>query len=118
MIFGEKPLEAARHLLTYDHRTQNHDERNIIEALGFCGRADALQAMTLLRDRCAEQHAIHDWLSGVHAIGSAEAGDLLITVLLELPDQGDWHTDRRVSEMIAALADKHDSLRQMLLDIA
>ncbi|MCW5785140.1 MAG: toll/interleukin-1 receptor domain-containing protein [Nitrospirales bacterium] len=118
MIFGEKPLEATMRLLTYDHRTKNHDEKKIIEALGVCGHADALQALALLRDRCVEQHAIRDWLSTVHAIGSAEAGDLLITALLELPGQRDWHDGRFLSEMIAALADKHDSLRQKLLDIA
>ncbi len=118
MIFGEKPLEAAMRLLTYDHRTQNHDERKIIEALGECGHADALQALALLRDRCVEQHAIRDWLSTVHAIGSAKAGDLLIKALFDLPRQRDWHEDRFLSEIIAALADKHDSLRQKLLDIA
>lgn len=118
MIFGEKPLEAARRLLTYDHRTQNHYERNIIEALGVCGHADALQALALLRNRCAEQHDIRGWISAVHAIGTAEAGDLLVTALLELPNQRTSNADRFLPEMIAALADKHDSLRQRLLDIA
>jgi len=118
MIFGQTPLEAARRLLNYDHRAQNHSERNIIEALGVCGHTDALQALTLLRHRYAEQHAIHDWLSAVHAIGTAKAGDLLIKTLLELPNQNGWHTGRSLSQMIAALSAKHDTLRQRLLEIA
>src|SRR3546814_6671430 len=49
----------------------------IIEALEICGHADALQALAVLRDRCVEHRIADEWLSAVHAIGSAAAGDML-----------------------------------------
>ena len=118
MIFGGKPLEAARRLLTYDHRTRDHDERGIIEALGLCGHADVLTALELIRDRCAEQHIIDEWFSAVHAIGNAEAGDRLLATLLEVSEQTDWRRSRSVSGMVAELAEKHMSLRGRVLGIA
>ncbi len=118
MIFGGKPLDAARRLLAYDHHTRDHDERRIIEALGLCGHADALTALELVRDRCVEQRIIDEWCSAVHTIGNAEAGDKLLTTLLEMPEQTDWYRSRSVSGMVAELAERYVSLRERVLGIA
>lgn len=118
MVCGGKPLQAANRMLKYEYQGQHHDERTIIEALGVCGHADALQALAVLRERCVEHRITDEWLSAVHAIGSAEAGDMLLTAFLELPEKHDWHTRRTASEKIADLAGKHVDLRERLLDIA
>jgi hypothetical protein len=118
MIFGGRPLEAARRLLTYDCRGRRHDERNILEALGLSGHTDALMALDILRDRCMEQHMPDEWCSAVYEIGSADAGDRLLTMLFELPEERGAYRDRNIGMMVARLAEKHADLQARILRIA
>jgi hypothetical protein len=117
MIFGGKPLEAAQRLLTYDHRTQNHDEQRIVEALGLCGHPQALAALDLLRDRCTEQRITHAWCSAINAIGSSEAGERLLALIVDASQERDWHQERQISEMVAELAERHVSLWDRIFEI-
>ena len=114
MIFGERPLQAAERLLTYDRRRRHHDERRIVEALGLCGHADALGALGVIRDRCVEQRLIDEWFSAVYEIGSTKSGDVALTTLLELSGRMDWHGKRRASEMVAGLAEKYSALHERI----
>lgn len=118
MVFGSKPLEAAQRLLTYDRNTRHHDERRIIESLGLCGHAEALQALKLLRERCVEQHLFDEWCSSVHRVGSLEAAETLLETLLQVQEQRDWYRARGLGEMVAELAEVYPGVREKILAVA
>ena len=118
MIFGGKPLEAAKRLLTYDFRGQHHDERRVVEAFGLSGHPEALSALDILRERCTEHHMADEWCSAVYAIGSADACDRLLAILFEPPQERGSYRDRNVGQMVADLAEKHVSLQARILEIA
>jgi len=118
MIFGGRPVEAAKRLLTYDYRGQHHDERRIVEALGLSGHTDALTALDILKDRCVEHHIVDSWCSTVYEIGSADAGDRLLALLLELPKERELFRVRDVGMMVAGLAGKHADLQARVLQLA
>jgi len=109
MVFGGKPLEAAQRLLSYDPNTDHHEEQRILEAFGFCGHEGALEALAVLRERSRQQHRFYDWCASVQAIGGTDAGQLLLTALIESPDQDDWHIGRSISRMVAELAQEGGS---------
>ncbi|VUX55557.1 protein of unknown function [uncultured Woeseiaceae bacterium] len=115
MVFGGKPVEAARRLLTYDRRSRDHDERRIAEALGLCGHPDALEALDLVRDRCVEQRIIDQWCSAVRQIGSVESAEKLLAMLLEMPEQRDWYRTRSLSKMVAELAESYPRIREEII---
>lgn len=118
MIFGGRPVEAAKRLLTYDYRGQHHDERRLVEALGLSGHTDALTALDILKDRCIEHHIVDSWCSAVYEIGNADAGDRLLALLFELPRERELFRVRDVGMMVAGLAGKHADLQARVLRLA
>lgn len=118
MIFGGRPVEAVKRLLTYDYRGQHHDERRIVEALGLSGHMDALTALDILKDRCIEHHIVDSWCSAVYEIGSADAGDRLLALLFELPKEREFFRARDVGRMVAGLVGKHADLQARVLQLA
>ena len=78
----------------------------------------ALMALDILRDRCMEQHMPDEWCSAVYEIGSADAGDRLLTMLFELPEERGAYRDRNIGMMVARLAEKHADLQARILRIA
>ena len=118
MIFGGKPIEAAKRLLTYDFHGQNHNERDILEALALCGHPDALTALNLLKERSDRQHILDAWCNAVHGVGTAEAGALLLEHLLGWESRTERHDYYSLSKLIAQLAEAHASVATQLLDAA
>jgi hypothetical protein len=118
LIFADEPVAAARRLLGYEPRGRNHDERQIIDALGLCLHPDALEALNTLHNRCVEQRMEYEWCAAVGAIASPEAGEILLSNLAEGPRGGDSHRRRHVSETIAKLAHRHKSVWQKIVSIA
>lgn len=118
MIFGGKPFEAVERLLTYDVNTKDYSLRRILGALGSCGHADALPALRCIKKLCIQQHSGAEWAGALAALGTPEAGDDLLSFLLEGLKPRGFYDGRDLAQAVARIAERTPSLRKRILQLA
>ena len=118
MIFGGKPMEAAERLVTYDTNTKDYSLRRTLGALASCGHADALPALTLIKEHCARYHAAGEWAGALAALGTPEAGDALLSFLLEGTKPRGSYAERELARAIARIAEEAPPLRRRIVELA
>jgi hypothetical protein len=118
MVFGGKPMEAAERLLTYDTKTKDYSLRRILGALGSCGHADALPALMHIKDHCGRHHAAGEWADTLAALGTPEAGEALLSFLLEDTNRRGTYGGRHLTQSVARIAEVSPSLRRRIFEVA
>jgi hypothetical protein len=111
-------MEAAERLLTYDTKTKDYSLHRILGALGSCGHADAFRALMHIKEHCTRQHSAGDWAAALDALGTPEAGDALLTFLLEDTNRRGSYGGRDLARSIARIAEGSPSLRRRIFEVA
>jgi hypothetical protein len=111
-------MEAAERLLTYDTNTKDYSLRRTLGALASCGHADALPALMRIKEHCARYHMAGEWAGTVAALGTLEAGDALLSFLLEGTKPRDSYGGRDLARAVANIAEEAPSLQRRILELA
>jgi len=118
MIFGAMPLPVAERVLTYEPNSRGYELHRILQSLGVCGHPDALTALQRLKDHCIKLNRISDWADAVGLLGSEEAGHTLLSLQLDASVRSEWRGDWKACAVIARIAERENSLRERILEIA